>query len=507
MSAIHPVTLPKWGLEMHEGTIAAWHVAEGAAVEKGADLVDIETDKIVNTLDAERAGTVRRLLAAPGDVLPVGALIAVLAPPAVAEAEVNQFIASYRPIDASFDPGERGAEAAPVRAETPAARTAAAAPVPPEELQARNATAHATPVARRVATQLGIDLAEVTGSSRNGRVAREDVERAAAARGMQGAGAAVAAPRLSTEALRAVNDTAYASPVARKVAMAIGLDISALKGTGARGRISLHDVRTEADGAGLQTPKLAQRIRKDPAPVEAKTARTPDSLKPPADASLAPFTGMRKSIAQAMARAKQSVPHFYTTMDIDMDALLALRTSVTARGGSKISVNDFILRASALSLAAHPEVNVHVYDDGIQSFGQADIAMAVAIEGGLMTPVVRDVGAKSVNQIARETAALAEKARTRTLAADEIRGATFTVSNLGMFGVRQFDAIVMPPAAAILAVGNVRREAREVNSNVTFVSVMSVTLSADHRAVDGATVARFLATLRDIVQDPLSLMM
>ncbi len=196
-------------------------------------------------------------------------------------------------------------------------------------------------------------------------------------------------------------------------------------------------------------------------------------------------------------------------MDIDADALLALRAQLNANpvGGGKVSVNDFILRAAALALKKHPDVNVHVFEEGVKPFDKADISVAVAIEGGLVTPVIRDVGGLSVTDIAKASADLAGKARARTLGADELRGATFTVSNLGMFGVREFDAIINPPQAAILAVGGTRREAREKDGGIVFVSAMSVTLSADHRAVDGALAARYLATLKELIEQPVMLLM
>jgi pyruvate dehydrogenase E2 component (dihydrolipoamide acetyltransferase) len=508
MSTIHPITLPKWGLEMSEGTITAWHVAEGAELEKGVELVDIETEKIVNTLDLERSGTVRRLIGQPGDVLPVGALIAVLAPKSVADAEVDSFIKGYKPVDASFEPGgdkpEPKAEPAPEPAKVeakaePKTEAKPASKLSGDELKAANESVHATPLARRIANQHGIELSSLKGSGKNGRISQEDVEKAA---GVSAASDATPppAPKKSAEEIKAENDGVHASPIARKIANELGVSMKGLTGTGRKGRVSLGDVETKARSFGLLQD----------APVAAPAASTASAARETAATSegMVPFTAMRKAIAQALVRSKQTVPHFYTTVDIDADALLALRAQVNANpvGGGKVSVNDFILRASALALKQHPDVNVHVFDDGVKRFDQVDISVAVAIEGGLVTPVIRDAASKSVTEIGKASVSLAEKARARTLGGDDLKGATFTVSNLGMFGVREFDAIISPPQAAILAVGGTRREAREKDGGVVFVSAMSVTLSADHRAVDGAVAARFLATLKDLIEQPVTLL-
>jgi pyruvate dehydrogenase E2 component (dihydrolipoamide acetyltransferase) len=451
MKGIIPVTLPKWGLEMAEGTVTAWHIAEGARAEKGADLCDVETDKIVNTMEVPDGGVLRRILIPAGETVPVGALIAVIAAEATAEAEIAAFIAGFKPVDASFEPKD------------------AAPPPAPEP-----APVAATPLARRTAADIGVDLAAVQGSGPKGKVRKDDVARAARQ-------AAPAAP-------------VHASPIAAKFAAAVGLSLAGIAGTGRKGRVSLADAQAAAQAAGLWSP---------PAPV---LAPAPAPAAPaPAEQ---PFTPLRKAIARALTRSKTTVPHFYTAMDVETDALTALRADLNAAGeGARVSVNDLILRACGMALHAHPAVNVHVSEAGTTAFPRADIAMAVSIDGGLVTPVIRDAGGRGVRAIAADAAALAARARDRALTADEIEGATFTVSNLGMFGVRAFDAIVMAPQAAILAVGAVRREAREAPGGMRFAGVMTLTLSADHRAVDGALAAQFLATLRDLIERPARLLL
>jgi len=458
MTRITAITLPKWGLEMSEGTVTAWHLAEGDTIEKGAELVDVETDKIVNSMEVEAPGTLRRIVVPAGDVAPVGALIAVMADPSVGDAEIDGFIAGFKPVDAGFEPSDDASQDA-------------AAPVAPD--------VKASPLARRVAEQAGVDVAAVKGTGHKGKVVHDDIAR-------------VAGPSTSAADVRAENETVNASPNAKKFANEVGLSLTGLSGSGRRGRVSLDDAETAAIAAGLWSRP-------------AKPERGPRRDAPKRQAAVEqPFTGLRKSIATALVAAKQAVPHFYTTVDIRIDALDALRREMNAAGeGPKISVNDMLIRATALALKAHPGVNVHVSETGVTVFDTADISVAVAIDGGLITPVLRDAGGKKLREIAVASADLAARARSRQLEAPELKGGTFTVSNLGMYGVRVFDAIINAPQGAILAVGGPRREAVEnPDGGISFATVISVTLSADHRAIDGALAAQFLATLRGLVEDP-----
>ncbi|WP_024844824.1 2-oxo acid dehydrogenase subunit E2 [Paracoccus pantotrophus] len=468
MALIHPVTLPKWGLEMSEGQISRWIVAEGDSVEPGTELVDIETDKIVNTLDTDRGGILRRILVPEGETAPVGALIAVLAEAEASEAELAAFIASYVPVDASFEPKDEAKSASP---EPSPAAEAGAGP-------------KASPLARRIAEQDGIDLAGVQGSGQGGKIKKADLPSRPAA--------------LAPDEAARRNTGAHASPVAVNFANALGFDLTGLKPSGYRGRISLADVQAAVQAAGLWSPPAAA-IPAAPAVAPAAAAQGGEQ----------PFTGMRKSIANALRHSKQTVPHFYTAMDVEMDALMALRGQFNSgREGAKISVNDFLLRAAALALAAHPEVNIHVSDSGITRFDQVDLCVAVAIDAGLVTPVIRNAAQRSLTEIAAEAGRLIAAARDRSLTAEDLRGGTFTLSNLGMYGVRSFDAIINPPQGAILAVGAPRREARETaEGGLRFASVATLTLSADHRGIDGAVAARFLSTLKARIETPMALVM
>ena len=468
MTKITPVTLPKWGLEMYEGTVTAWHLAEGDDAVKGAELVDVETDKIVNSMEVEVPGTLRRIIVPEGEVVPVGALIAVLADPSVGDAEIEGFIAAFKPVDAGFEPADEAPEAVDARGESTTASVAS--------------DVKASPLARRAAEQAGVDIATIKGTGHKGKVLRGDVARSSG-------------PSKSAEEVRTENETVNASPNARKFANEVGLSLSGLSGTGRKGRVSLGDAEEAAVAAGLWSRPVKAERRPARKNVRQRTAVEQ------------PFTGIRKSIATALVASKRTVPHFYTTVDIRIDALKDLRQRINASGsGPKISVNDLLIRATALALREHPGANVHVSDNGVTVFETADICIAVAIDGGLITPVLRDAGNRTLEDIAAASADLAVRARSRQLEACELKGGTFTLSNLGMYGVRAFDAIINVPQGAILAVGGPRREAVEdPNGGIGFATTISVTLSADHRAIDGALAAQFLATLKGLVENPAQL--
>ncbi|OYQ34293.1 hypothetical protein CHU95_12725 [Niveispirillum lacus] len=535
MNAITPIIMPKWGLEMSEGTISNWHVAEGQTLSRGMEIVDIETAKIVNTLESDLEGVVRRLIAPVGQTLPVGALIAIVADAAVSDADIDRYLRGDTPAQTAANSAPTSAptlDTAPVIDRTePAAAERAADP----DLARRNEGVPATPLARRIANRHGVNLSRITGTGRNGRVNQEDVEAFIAANPAMTSAPAPAPAVTAALDNRSVHATSHAIRMANR----LGIDLKRLAGTGRHGRVNVADVERFAAASGLTAPAPVASIAPPAGPAARKLAADlgvslssvnptgpkghatkedvrnalaapaggldPDPI--PKGRDLVPHTAMRRAIATALTAAKRDVPHFYLTADILMDEVLSLRGQLNAMAGAKISVNDFIVRASALALGDVPDVNVQWTDAGMRRFNMANIAIAVAIEGGLVTPVVRDAGGKPLRTIAAETAALASRARDRRLTQADLSDGSFTVSNLGMFGVRDFQAIIAPPQAAILAVGATRREAREeANGAMRFRSVMSVTLSCDHRAIDGAIGARFLAALRQHLEQPLGLL-
>lgn len=545
MNTITPIIMPKWGLEMSEGTISNWHVAEGQTLSRGMEIVDIETAKIVNTLESDLEGTVRRLVAPVGQTLPVGALIAIVADAAVSDADIDRYIRGDRSAPVAERPAApiAATPAAPPAVEAPAPSAVAITPPAPAaadpELERRNEAVSATPIARRIANRHGLDLTRVTGMGRNGRINQEDVEaflaaNPAAPAAATGAETGPAAPTVGTAPLSVVdrNTTVHATSHARRLANRLGIDLTRLQGTGYHGRVNVADVERHAAASGVVPHSAAAAPPAGPAarklaadlgvslssvtPTGARGHATKEDVRaaasasnpaPAADSEILPHSAMRRAIATALTAAKRDVPHFYLTADILMDDLLALRAQLNGLPGQKISVNDFIIRAAALALTDVPDVNVQYAEEGMRRFRQANIAVAVAIEGGLVTPVLRDAGSKPLRTIAVEAVSLASRARDRRLSQQDLSDGTFAISNLGMFGIRDFQAIIAPPQAAILAVGATRREAQEAaDGSVRFRSVMSVTLSCDHRAIDGAVGARFLSALRQHLEQPLGLL-
>lgn len=406
---IFPITMPKWGIEMQQGTITEWHAAPGGALAKGAPLLDVETEKIVNSVEAPVAGMLRRIVAETGSTEAVGALIAVFADAAVSEAEIDAFITGFKPADASFD-----------HADAPAAPAAAA----PAVDAAADGEARISPIARRIAERLGVDITQVKGTGRNGRVSKEDVEAYAASIGVQAGAAPAAAP--------VVAPTAATAPT----------------------------------GDGVVREKM---------------------------------TSMRATIARRLLESKQGIPHYRLAADVDLTALLARRAALRA-AGTEVSVNDLLVRACALTLVKHPAVNAQLQGDEVHKFPHADIAVAVATDGGLVTPIVRSADTKSAAQIGAETGDLATRARSGKLTREEITGGTFTLSNLGMFGIDRFDAIINPPQVAILAVGAGADRVIARGGGVVVAKVATLTLSCDHRVVDGAIGAQFLQALRQTIE-------
>ncbi|GGJ06929.1 dihydrolipoamide acetyltransferase component of pyruvate dehydrogenase complex [Saccharopolyspora subtropica] len=499
MSKINLIEVPKWGLSMEEGTITRWLVAEGTRFRKGDPICEVETSKITNEMEAPFDGVLRRVVAREGETLPVGAPMAVSAEEDVADSEIDAFLSQRVPTAdrAAEAPAQHVPAPEPGPAHPPASPASAPAPagttVIPEVLQGTvNGDVLATPRAVRFATEQGIDLAKIPGSGRLGRVSLEDVHNA-----IHDAGGSVAAPPAPRRtAPRSTQDDSCvdATPVARRLAANLGINLHDCRATGSRGRVCVADVR---EAQRKFNPDVSTA-----APDGSSTA-TPGAGSPAFES--VPLSSMRRAIGQRLQASKQNSPHFRLSVDLEIDDLLALRKQINATVAAvKLSVNDFVVKACASALRAVPEVNVQ-FDEESQSVLQhsaADISVAVALPSGLITPIVRGADTKSLAEISESVRSLVTKAKAGTLKPDEFQGGTFTVSNLGMYGVREFDAIINPPQAAILAVGAGEQRAVVRDGQLVARTLVTATLSCDHRVIDGALGARFLQELKRFVESP-----
>ncbi|MFA7440629.1 MAG: 2-oxo acid dehydrogenase subunit E2 [Sphingomonadaceae bacterium] len=478
MANLRAFAMPKWGIEMTEGVVADWMVGEGQPFRKGDTLLLIETDKITNEVEAEADGMFARLIAEKGSTYQVGELLAVLTGPddkPLAD-EVDAFIAGFQPADTKV------ASQAGGKKEAPAAAPVAPAPAVASKAITIAADALISPAARAYAEEKGVDIAGISGSGPDGRITLQDVQQAQLPAVAVGGGA----PVDLTPVGNSLGDV-YASPLAKRLAVQHSIDLGKIRGTGPRGRICKADV-------------LAQ-VKVEP--VAAAPAAAMSFAPPPAgSAEVLKMSPMRKAIARALSHSKSTIPHFYLRSKVRIDGILGLRAQAKAATGEAPSINDYIVRACGLALAQHRDVNVQVHGDEIHRFGSADIAVAVATDKGLITPIVKGADRLSVAAISREVKALAEKARAGKLQPEEFQGGSFSVSNLGMFGIDQFDAIINPPQGAILAVGAGSRQPIEIGNALGFATVVEMSLSCDHRAIDGAVGAAFMKTLKELIEDP-----
>ena len=383
MSDIYPIAVPKWGIEMVEGTITSWNKSEGDAIAKGDEVFEMESDKIVNVWDSPVDGVLRRVLVAEGDAHPVGALLGIIASADVADSDIDAFIAQHNKAPAKPAPEDGGAQAAAN-----------------QTVQTGDAYTRSSPSVRRLADELGVDLGTVTGTGRRGRITDEDVKAAA--------------------------------------------------------------------GGSSSAPEGVEVI---------------------------PLSATRKTIARRLTEAKQTIPHFYLTAEYELDDLLAHRTALNESGDVKVSVNDLIVWCVAQALKKEPRVNVNLVGDDIHQFSAAHVSVAIATDDGLYPATVYDADSKSPAEIAAATADLAAKAQTGKLTKEDISGGSFTVSNLGMYGITQFTAIVNPPMGAILALGKAKQQVVVSDGEQRVATVLNATLSCDHRVIDGAVGAQFLAVL------------
>ncbi len=438
------ITMPALSPTMTEGGLARWIKKEGDPVKPGEVLAEIETDKATMEIEAVDEGVLGKILIAAGTPgVKVNTPIAIL----VLEGED----ASAATLAAPPPPPVPHAPAAPTppAAATPATPPPVAPPAPTPAMPpaAAGERLFASPLARRMAAQAGLDLSTVAGSGPHGRIVKADIERALAA------GPVPAAPKAVTEA-----------------------------------------------------PAPAPR------PVIAPSPIVPESIGTPYE--LVPHSSMRRAIARRLTEAKQTIPHIYLTIDCTIDALSKLRAELNAKsppagepGAFKLSVNDFVVRACALALRQVPAANVSWTEEGLLRYARADVAVAVALPAGLITPIVRGADAKGLASISSETKSLAARAKEGRLQPPEYEGGCFTVTNLGMFGIRDFAAIINPPQGAILAVGAGEERPVVKGGALGIATVMTCTLSADHRAIDGAVAAEWLAAFKRLIEDPMLMML
>jgi pyruvate dehydrogenase E2 component (dihydrolipoamide acetyltransferase) len=424
------ILMPALSPTMTEGKLAKWHVKVGDAVKSGQVMCEIETDKATMEVEAVDEGKIGQIVV-PEDTegVKVNAVIAIL-----------------------LEEGETAVPSAPAAA--PAAAPPQAAPAP-QAVAPKPAASAAAPAAT--------------------------------------------APPSAKPAEKPSGGRIFASPLARRIAADKGLDLARIAGSGPHGRIVKADVEAAKPGAAAAAPTAAPRPAAAPQPV----------IAAPGDTRV-PHTAIRKVIARRMLESKQLVPHFYLTVEFEIDALLAARQAINAmtekKKGPKISVNDMVVKACAKALRDHPDCNASWTEDEMIQYGAVDISVAVATDRGLITPIVRNADMKGLGQIASETKDLAARARSGKLKLEEFQGGSFTISNLGMFGVKEFGAIINMPQAMILAVGAGEERVVVRSGEMVIRNMMSCTLAVDHRVVDGALGAQYLQTLRTYIEQPASML-
>jgi len=417
------IDMPKLSDTMEEGVIATWNVEEGDTVSSGDVIAEVETDKATMDVEVFDDGVVLAILANEGDAVPLGKAMAIIGE----EGEDYEDLLDDEGAEESADSGE-----------------------PKKETQEKSTSDDPKDP---VFGELEDDSSSADSRGEGGRI--------------------------------------KASPLARNMAEEKGIDLTKVSGSGPEGRIIKRDIE-QYEPARKETPKPA------PAAAQMETGREDKELR---------ISQMRKTIARRLAESKYTNPHYYETIDIDMSNAIAAREQINALDDVKISFNDLVVKAAAVALRQHPMVNSSWADDKIIQHGSIHVAVAVAVEEGLVTPVIRNTDQKGLQQISDETKELAGLARDGDLTPEQMQGSTFSISNLGMFGIEEFTAIINPPNACILAVGAIRDVPVVEDGEVVPGKRMKVTLSSDHRLVDGVTAAQFLNTLRDLLEDPMRMLL
>ncbi len=446
---IQKVFMPKLGQTMEEATVERWLVKEGDQIKKGDILLEITTDKATLEVESYAEGTVLKTIAKEGDILPVNAVLAVVGEPGE---EIPSDLLEGAPA-AKAETAEPGAEEAPAAPE-PAAQTAPSAA--PAVVAPPTGRVIASPRARRLAKENKVNLRLLKSSGPGGRIVEEDVKQ-------------------YIERMKAVK----ATPAAVTAAYEAGVDITTVAGSGPSGRVSKEDVQAAAAGAV-------------PAPVAA-------------EGTVEKLSAMRRVVAERMSQSKREIPHFYLTTDVDMTAAVEFRSSFNDLGKGKISFHDLLIRACAVAMREQPSVNVSWAGDGIRKGTEVNIGLAIALEEGLIVPVVRNADGLDLAQTAAASSSLIEKARGKRLTPDEYQGGCLTISNLGMFDVDLFIPVINPGESIILGLGRIAEKAIVRDGGIQIRKMMGLSLSGDHRCVDGAVAATFLKRVKELLESPKSL--
>jgi pyruvate dehydrogenase E2 component (dihydrolipoamide acetyltransferase) len=474
------IKMPALSPTMEEGTLARWLVKVGDTVSSGDIMAEIETDKATMEFEAVDEGVISEILVEAGaENVKVGAVIARLT--------------------------VEGEEAAPAAAAAKEADTAPSKSAP-AAAPATDGPA-ATPTARKLAEQSGIDLASLTGSGPKGKITKEDVEAAVAKGGGSPAPAPAPAPTPAPAPATsaASGERIIASPLAKRIAADKGIDLTQVKGSGPNGRIVKEDVENftpSKAAAASDKPESAS------APAPASSAKPQPEVEGGAPYAEEKLSGVRKVIARRLTESKQTVPHFYLTIDIRLDPLLELRAQLNKSlepDGVKLSVNDLLIKALARALIRVPQCNVSYHGETLRRYERADVSVAVAAPSGLITPVITHADTKGLAAISTEMKTLAGKARDGKLMPHEYQGGTASLSNLGMFGIKQFDAVINPPQGMILAVGAGQQAPYVVDGEIKVATVLHASGSFDHRAIDGADGAQLMEAIKQLCENPMGL--
>jgi pyruvate dehydrogenase E2 component (dihydrolipoamide acetyltransferase) len=480
------ITMPQLSDTMTEGTVVKWLKKEGDKVKEGDIIAEIETDKATMEYESAETGTIAVLDAKEGDKVPVGKRIALIA------------TGSENVADVKKNTGSGGGKAA------------APAPSAPKQPQKATPPPQQTPPAP---SRSG-GSRSATGEDKETDHTHMDRERTQAREDQTEFGTHPELPHAAVAVMDAPGDgkRAKVSPLARRIAEQNNIDLSQVQGTGPNGRIIQKDIEAFLAQPGQEGRQESKPLRPEPVPVLATQAKpTPSGVSqlpqrlPSGRTEQVALTKMRSVIAQRLQQSKQQVPHFYETVDIDMEQVTQLRARMNKsleHQNIRLSVNDFVIKSVAMALVENPALNSTFDGNTVTRYGDVNMGLAVALPEGLIVPVLRNVDQMNLREIRVRSADLYDRARAQRLKRDELSGATFTISSLGTMGVREFSAIINPPEVGILAVGAAEKRPAVMNDQIVARNMMTVTLSADHRVVDGATAAEFLRTLKQLLEEP-----